>query len=141
MYPSILNLPWRQFLNLFRHQKVSSLSSYNIFAPSISSFFVPGEIEVINSSALFIRIMALSFGFIGIQMVISGTLKAAGKTTLSMSLSFTQTISLFIAGFLLSIVFKLGAIGIWIAYPISNLIGLLMALYLYRSKTWLTSIV
>ena len=112
-----------------------------VFAKHISGFFVPNEPEVIKSSALFIRMMSLTFGFIGIQMVVSGTLKAAGKTILSMSLAFTHTLSLFVIGFLLAIVFKLGVLGIWIAYPLANFIGLMMGVYLYRKKEWLNTIV
>ena len=108
-----------------------------IFATKISAFFVPSEAELISTSSLFIRIMSLTFGFIGIQMVIGGTLKAAGKTKTSMFLAMFHVISLFTLSILLSRVFGLGKIGIWIAYPAANFMSLILALYFYFKKDWL----
>ncbi len=108
-----------------------------VFAKQVSAFFVPSEPELIAMSSLFIRIMALTFGFIGIHMVVFGTLKAAGKTTLSMFLAIFQIILLFGIGFVLSVLFGLKELGIWIAYPASNTLMLGVALYFYFRKDWL----
>lgn len=108
-----------------------------IFARQITQFFVPNEPELIVMSALFIRIMALSFGFIGIQMTIIGTLKAAGKTTTSMLLAMFHTFLLFILSFILAISFGLKELGIWVAYPAANFLSLILAFYFYRKKDWL----
>jgi len=108
-----------------------------IFAKPISTFFVPNEIDLITMSTSFIRIMALTFGFIGVQMVIFGTLKAAGLTTKSMFLSIFHTFSLFVLGYLLAIPFGLNELGIWIAYPVSNFLSLILAYYYYMRKDWL----
>jgi len=108
-----------------------------IFARQVTQFFVPNEPELIMMSALFIRIMALSFGFIGIQMTIIGTLKAAGKTTTSMFLAMFHTIALFILSYFLAVVFGLKELGIWSAYPIANFVALILAFYFYRKKDWL----
>ncbi|NQU79489.1 MATE family efflux transporter [Candidatus Woesearchaeota archaeon] len=108
-----------------------------IFAPAISAFFVPNEQELIVMSSTFVRIMALTFGSIGIQMVIFGTLKAAGKTTLSMFLAMVHTSALIIIAYLLSISLGLNELGIWIAYPIANIISLGLAFYFYQKKDWL----
>ena len=108
-----------------------------IFAKQISGFFVPNEPELITMSANFVKIMASIFGAIGIQMVIGGTLKSAGQTTVSMSLAIFHTILLFVLAYLLSVVFTLSEFGIWIAYPISNVVALLLAFYFYRRKDWL----
>gem|GEM_PF-6307182 len=43
----------------------------------ISHFFVPSDIEVIRNSALFIKIMALSFGLVSAQMVMLSSIKAS----------------------------------------------------------------
>lgn len=107
------------------------------FAYQISNFFVPGELELISLSTQFIRYMALTFGFIGIQMVVFGTLKASGKTTTSMFLALFHTISLLIISFVLSHILNYGAVGIWIAYPFANLIALIIALYYFNKKEWL----
>jgi putative MATE family efflux protein len=107
-----------------------------IFAPALTAFFVPGEAEVIALGALFIRIMALSFGFIGIQMVVIGALKASGKTPTAMGLAILHTLSLFILSLGLSKGF--GVLGVWIAYPSANLVALGAAWYIYKKKSWLS---
>ncbi|MBU2053198.1 MAG: MATE family efflux transporter [Nanoarchaeota archaeon] len=108
-----------------------------IFAKQVTQFFVPNEPELISMATLFIRIMALSFGFIGFQMTIIGTLKAAGKTTTSMFLALVHTFFLFVFSYLLAIIFGLKELGIWIAYPSANLMAILLAFYYYKKKDWL----
>jgi Na+-driven multidrug efflux pump len=108
-----------------------------IFAPQITAFFVPGETELIKTSSLFIRIMSLTFGFIGIQMTIFGTLKASGKTTTSMVLAMFHTLTLFIISYILGINAGLKELGIWIAYPAANILALFASLYVYKKKDWL----
>jgi putative MATE family efflux protein len=108
-----------------------------IFAKPISAFFVPNEPLLVLESARFIQTMALTFGFIGMQMVIFGTLKAAGKTTTAMLLALFNTIMLFVISYVLSSTFAMQQMGIWIAYPISNVISAGIAYYFYRKKDWL----
>ncbi len=108
-----------------------------IFAKPISAFFVPNEPLLVLESARFIQIMALTFGFIGMQMVIFGTLKAAGKTTTAMLLALFNTVMLFAISYLLSITTGMQQLGIWVAYPISNVISAGIAYYFYRKKDWL----
>ncbi len=108
-----------------------------IFAKPISAFFVPNEPLLVMESARFIQIMALTFGFIGMQMVIFGTLKAAGKTTTAMLLALFNTVMLFVISYVLSTTAGMQQTGIWIAYPISNVISAGIAYYFYRKKDWL----
>ena len=112
-----------------------------IFAKPISTFFVPGELELIKMSSNFIRIMALSFGFIGIQMAVVGVLKGAGKTSTSMFLAFFGTVVLFILSFVLAINYGLNELGVWIAYPVANLVTGILAFYFYKKKNWVRKIV
>ncbi|MBN2142928.1 MATE family efflux transporter [Candidatus Woesearchaeota archaeon] len=109
-----------------------------LFAEPITAFFVPGEPDVISMSTTFIRIMALTFGCIGLQMALMGALKAAGKTTQAMSQAVFQAVSLLLVSSLLLFVFKIGEISIWVAYPLSNVLSLGLILYFYfKRKEWL----
>lgn len=108
-----------------------------LFARQISSFFVPDEIELVKNATNFIRIMALTFGSIGIQTVVIGTLKAAGQTTSSMFLAMSHTFTLFVFAYLLSSIFKLQEWGIWIAYPCANILTIMLGFYFYWKKEWL----
>src|SRR5690606_33212810 len=49
-----------------------------IFAPQLTAFFVPDDPQVIKDGAFFIRVMAPSFGLLGIQQVLNGTFNGAG---------------------------------------------------------------
>ncbi|PIZ50970.1 MATE family efflux transporter [Candidatus Woesearchaeota archaeon CG_4_10_14_0_2_um_filter_33_13] len=106
-----------------------------IFAEAIATFFVPNETELVLMAAQFIHIMALTFGLIGIQMVIVGAVKAAGKTTVSMFLAMFHTVSLIVTSYLLSLGW--GELGLWIAYPTANILALGLAVYFYKRKDWL----
>ncbi|HMR00988.1 MAG TPA: MATE family efflux transporter, partial [Candidatus Gracilibacteria bacterium] len=67
-----------------------------LFAEPLTAAFIPDDTEVIQSGSQFVKIMALTFGFIGIQQTINGTLMGSGNTKMSMILSL---ITLFIVQF------------------------------------------
>lgn len=108
-----------------------------IFAQKIVAFLVPGETELIASATLFIRVIAPTFGFIGIQMVVLGTLKAAGQTTTSMLLAMFHVFTTFVFGYFLSTNAGFAEFGIWLAYPLANFAALVLAFVFYFQKKWL----
>ncbi len=108
-----------------------------IFAKQISAIFIPGETETIQSSALFIKIMALTFGFIGIQMSLNGLFRGSGNTMISMILSI---VSLWILRFPLAYILSkhtaLAEIGLWIAFPAANVIAAIITIIWFSKGTW-----
>jgi putative MATE family efflux protein len=107
------------------------------FASQISAIFIPGEIETIQSSALFIKIMALTFGFIGIQMALSGALRGTGNTMVSMVLSIISLWVLrFPLAYILSMHTKLAEVGLWIAFPVANVIAAIITIVWFARGTW-----
>lgn len=108
-----------------------------IFATQISAIFIPGEIETIQSSALFIKIMALSFGFIGVQMALSGALRGTGNTMVSMILSIISLWVLqFPLAYILSMHTELAEVGLWIAFPVANIIAAIITIIWFTRGTW-----
>jgi len=94
-----------------------------LFAGRLATVFIPGEYETIRMSARFIRIMALSFGFIGIQRVLNGALVGSGNTLISMILSIISLWGLrFPLAYFLSRHSGLEETGIWIAFPATNVL-------------------
>lgn len=112
-----------------------------IFARNVSAFFVPSDFELIIMSATFVRYLTLSFGLFGIQSILISTFKSAGQTKMAMYLALTNTLFLILFSYLLSTTFNYGVLGIWISYPLSNVFSVLLAIYFYRKKEWMTSIV
>jgi len=108
-----------------------------LFAESLSSFFLPGEAEAISSSVLFIKLMALTFGFIGLHMVISGAFRGAGSTLVSMMLSIIPLWVLeFPLAYILSKHTGLAEVGLWIAFPVANIIGSAISVFWFLKGSW-----
>ncbi len=108
-----------------------------LFAKPIAAFFIPGDLETIQTSALFIKIMALTFGFIGIQMALSGAFRGSGNTMISMVLSI---ISLWVLrvplAYILSKHTAFAEIGLWIAFPATNIIAAIITIVWFMKGTW-----
>ncbi len=108
-----------------------------LFAKQISAMFIPGETEAIQSSALFIKIMALTFGFIGVQMALNGLFRGSGNTTISMVLSI---VSLWILRFPLAYILSqhtpLGEIGLWASFPLTNVLAAIISMVWFMKGTW-----
>jgi len=108
-----------------------------IFAKEISVLFIPGEEAVTNISAMFIRVMALSFGFVGAQIVLDGVLIGAGSTFTAMVLTIISLWLLRVPlAYFLSTYTKLNENGIWWAFPIANIIALFLTYMWYRTGRW-----
>ncbi len=108
-----------------------------IFAKPIAAFFIPGEIVTIQISTLFIKIMALTFGFLGIQQVLNGVFRGSGNTLVSMGLSLISLwlLRLPIAYFLSKFTF-LHEEGIWLAFAIANIVGAIISIIWFRRGKW-----
>jgi len=108
-----------------------------IFSKSFISFFVPSDIAVINEGSNFVKIVSLAFGFIGLQMSFGNVLIAAGKSTTSMLVTiFSQWIILLPLVYFLSQHTTLGLTGIWLSFPITNIITAATVFIIYRRGSW-----
>jgi len=106
------------------------------FSNQLAQFFIPGEADVISSSSLFIRIMALTFGFIGLQQALLGAFRGAGNTVITMVLSIVSLwIIQFPLAYILSNTALLGEVGIWLSFPISNVLSAIIALAWYKKRS------
>lgn len=107
------------------------------FADTISSFFIPGETATIQESASLIKMMSLTFGFIGIQMALNGAFKGSGNTMISMILSIVSLWVLrFPLAYILSQHTRLTLTGIWISYPAANVIAAVITIVWFAKGTW-----
>jgi len=108
-----------------------------IFASSIARFFIPNDPAIILEGARFIRIMSLSFGFIGVQMAINGVLRAAGNMFTPMMMTLvSQWVVLFPIAYFLSKQTELGVTGLWYAFPLSNFIMMVIAIIWFKRTSW-----
>lgn len=104
-----------------------------VFAKNIAQIFIPNDFAVIEKAAEFIKLLSLSFGFIGINMTLSGVLVGTGNTSTSMKLTMTNTFLGFFIALILSKFTPIGYVGIWLSYLINGVI-MLIATYLIIIK-------
>lgn len=108
-----------------------------LVAEPLTAFFVPDDPEVIRDGSLFIKIMAPSFGLLGVQQVLNGVFNGAGFTKASMLISILSLWMIrFPAAYILSYKTPLDYEGIWWAFPISNLIAAFAAFIYYKMGYW-----
>jgi MATE family, multidrug efflux pump len=95
-----------------------------LIARPLSEFLAPEGGEAIDQSAYFIRVTAFTFGFIGLQQVLTGSLRGSGDTVAPMVLAI---ISLWVLQFPLAYVLSkhtgLGRHGIWWSFAVSNVLA------------------
>ncbi|MHB9287599.1 MATE family efflux transporter [Halobacteriales archaeon Cl-PHB] len=115
------------------------------FAPGIMSVF-NDDPAVVREGAAFLRIVAPTFGFIGVVRAYSGGFRGAGRTLTAAAISIVM---LAVIRFPLAWVASQGLfppgwaflsepnpLGIWIAFPISNVLAAGIAVAWFRRGTW-----
>ncbi|CAM4017858.1 MATE family efflux transporter [Gillisia limnaea] len=108
-----------------------------LVAEPLTAFFIPNDPDVIKDGALFIKIMAPSFGLLGVQQVMNGTFNGAGFTKASMLISIMSLwVVRFPLAYVLSYNTSLGYEGIWWSFPISNLIAAIAGYIYFKMGYW-----
>ena len=111
------------------------------YADQTLAIFVPGETEVIKEGAHFIRIIALTFGFIGIQQVSSGAMRGGGSPTISMLVAIVSLwVVRFPVAYILSSHTELEQAGVYWSFVANNLLGAGMALWIIKGGGWLKNV-
>lgn len=108
-----------------------------IFAPQLLRFFVPDDTAVVGMGTTFLRIIALSWGFIGIQFSLTGVFRASGNMMAPMILSLvSQWVIQFPVAYILSKHTTLGVNGLWWSFTITNIATALITLAWYAKGDW-----
>jgi putative MATE family efflux protein len=97
-------------------------------AAAIARFFIPEGGPAVEQGAIFIRTIAPAFGFIGLQQVLTGSLRGAGDTVAPMVLAMISLWMVrFPVAYILSAHTGLHVRGIWFAFPVSSVTSATMA--------------
>jgi putative MATE family efflux protein len=92
--------------------------------------------EVVAVGATFLRYVAPTFGMLGIMRAYNGSFRGAGKTATAAVIAIsTLGLVRLPAAWLLSRT-ALGPDGIWLSFPVSNVVGAVAAYAWYRRGTW-----
>lgn len=99
----------------------------------VSMFTYNKELLDLTSSAL--KIVVLIYPILGIYLIIIGMYQSLGKGRESLILSLLRQIILFIPlSLILPHIFNLGILGIWLAFPISDLIAILITVFYVKKS-------
>lgn len=108
-----------------------------IFAPFCIELFIHNNPEVTAIGTNFLRTIALTFGFMGIQFAMTGILRASGNMMLTLVLGI---ISMFViqfpAAYILSKPLEMNTQGIWIAFVITNIAMAIITVLIYIKWDW-----
>lgn len=91
-----------------------------LFAPYIVSIF-SSDNEIIKAGTMYLRIIAISQIFMGVEYIVSGVFSGAGYTFPIMIISIPLTVMRIPLAYLFSIILNWGIPGIWIAIAISSI--------------------
>ncbi len=120
----------------FSFLTAAGIVMYFIAYPT-SAFLMPEGGEAIAESATLIRILSFAFGFVGLQQVLTGTLRGAGDTVAPMVLAI---VSLWVLRFPLAYILSkhthLGADGIWWAVSISIIVSAIITGCWFARGDW-----
>lgn len=90
--------------------------------------------EVIKEGSQAMRILFIAFFFVGVQVVAGGLYQALGKPKQALVLSLSRQILMLIP-LVLILPHYFGVIGVWLAFPISDVLAfILTAILLYRDR-------
>lgn len=105
-----------------------------LFPRPLVAIFTTSD-AVVTAGTEFLRYVALTFGFIGIVRVFSGGFRGAGRTLIAAAIAIVMmgVVRVPIAYFLSQ---TMGTQGIWISFPVSNIIGGIIAFLWFRRGTW-----
>ncbi len=107
---------------------------YLILAAHIIGIF-SSDSTIIADGSLFMRLQAISYPAVGVTVIFSRIFMGTGDT---LTPSIVNLVNLFFfmipLAYILSVSMSLGANGVWIAIPISNLTGGIIFFILYRIR-------
>lgn len=108
-----------------------------VFARQIASAFIVDSPDALNGSILFTQIMALSYGFYGLQFALGGAFQGSGNTLASMILTAISIwVIQFPTAYILSMHTALAETGIWIAFPVSSIVMAAVTYIWFKSGSW-----
>jgi putative MATE family efflux protein len=108
-----------------------------VFAPAIVAFFIPEDPNVIAEGAGFIRIMALAWGGMGIQLCIVSAFRASGNMLIAMVIALvSQWMVQFPLAYVLSKHTVLQAHGLWWSFPATNVAVAIVSICWFARGSW-----
>lgn len=108
-----------------------------VFAEPIVRAFLDANDEVVAMGVSFIKITAPSFGFMGMQLALVGTLRGSGNTVESMIFTIIGIwVIQFPFAWIVSNMESMGYLGIWWSFPASYVLPAIITFIWYKTGVW-----
>lgn len=110
---------------------------FYLFAEPLVRAFMDAEDHVIQMGVDFLKIVSLSFGFMGAQLALVGTLRGSGNTVESMVLTIIGIwVIQFPFAWFVSDLENFQELGVWWSFPISYVIPCVLTVILFKRGKW-----
>jgi Na+-driven multidrug efflux pump len=115
---------------------ILSVAAVVVFAvaPAVVDIFATSQ-AVIGEGANFLRLVAPTFGFIGIMRAYTGGFRGAGKTMTAAAISVLMVGIVRVPSAWVGAV-RFGTTGLWASFFVSNVVGATVAYLWFRRGTW-----
>ena len=108
-----------------------------VFAEPIVKAFLDADPDVVSKGVSFIKITAPSFGFMGVQLALIGTLRGSGNTVESMIFTIIGIwLIQFPFAWIVSNMESMGYLGIWWSFPVSYVLPAIITFIWYKTGAW-----
>lgn len=108
-----------------------------LFAPYLVAFFIPDDPQVIERGAEFVRVMCLTWGFIGVQLCVVSAFRASGNMLNTMFISIlSQWVIQFPLAYILSKHTTLDYSGIWWSFAVTNILIAFVSVIWFSRGSW-----
>ncbi len=108
-----------------------------VFSEQVSAVFLPGEFAAIALTSQYLRLVAFSYGFLGVMNVANGAFRGAGRTATAMAFALLSMLGLRVPlAYLLSHFTTLGVQGLWWSVAIANVLGGAAAFWWFTLGRW-----
>jgi putative MATE family efflux protein len=115
---------------------ISGASMWFLARP-IALAFVPDGGAAIDQAEQFIRIIGPTFGLMGWQMILSGTMRGAGDTKSPMYITIaTQYLIQFPLAYIFAYSLGMGSVGIWWSFAATNVISTAVVVLWFMRGGW-----
>ncbi|MFB6353573.1 MAG: MATE family efflux transporter [Halobacteriales archaeon] len=114
------------------------------FAEPITAVFITGENAdvVVAVGADYLRIVGLTFAFLGAFRIVQGGFRGSGSTRTAMALSILALLVFRVPpAYALVTWFDMGATGVWYGIAVSNVVILVVAIAWFLRGTWTEAVV
>jgi len=110
---------------------------FYVFATPLVKAFMDAEPFVIQMGVDFLKIVSLSFGFMGAQLALVGTLRGSGNTVESMILTIIGIwVIQFPFAWIVSEMPEFNELGVWWSFPVSYVLPCILTVIWFKRGKW-----